>query len=135
MRPRVARGIIAIGNIAVGVVAIAGLSCGLVTLGGASIGLLFAVGGAAFGFGISVGGLAVGSEPLAARRSASCTPSAAARSPQRSLTGGIATRLPSILYVAGWVRGVCPHPAVERRDSLFASVVDGAPPSAQRRDA
>jgi hypothetical protein len=61
MKPRVAKGIIAIGNIAVGVVAIAGLSCGLVTLGGASVGLLFAVGGAALGFGISVGGLAVGS--------------------------------------------------------------------------
>ena len=30
MRPRVAKGVIAIGNIAVGVVAIAGMSCGLV---------------------------------------------------------------------------------------------------------
>jgi hypothetical protein len=61
MRPRVAKGVIAIGNMAVGVVAIAGLACGLVTLGGASIGLVFALGGAALGFGVSVGGLAVGS--------------------------------------------------------------------------
>lgn len=61
MRPRVARGVIAIGNIAVGVVAIAGLACGLVTVGGASIGLLAALGGAAIGLGVSVGGLAVGS--------------------------------------------------------------------------
>lgn len=61
MRPRVAKGVIAIGNVAVGVVAIAGLACGLITLGGASVGLLLAVGGAALGFGLSVGGLAVGS--------------------------------------------------------------------------
>ena len=61
MRPRVAKGIIAIGNIAVGVVAIAGLACGLVTLGGVSLGLLLAVGGLAVGLGVSVGGLAVGS--------------------------------------------------------------------------
>ena len=61
MRPRVAKGVVAIGNMAVGVVAIAGLACGLVTLGGASIGLVFALGGAALGLGVSVGGLAVGS--------------------------------------------------------------------------
>jgi hypothetical protein len=61
MRPRVAKGIIAIGNVAIGVVAIAGLSFGLVTLGGGSFGLLLAVGGAAVGLGVSVGGLAVGS--------------------------------------------------------------------------
>jgi hypothetical protein len=60
-RPRVARGIVAIGNVAVGVVAIAGLACGLVSVGGASLGLLFALGGAAVGLGLSVGGLAVGS--------------------------------------------------------------------------
>src|SRR5438309_506527 len=42
MRPRVAKGIVAIGNVAVGGVAIAGLACGLVTVGGASFGLLFA---------------------------------------------------------------------------------------------
>jgi hypothetical protein len=64
MRPRVARGIVAIGNMAVGAVAIGGLACGLVTIGGASFGLLFALGGAAIGLGLSVGGLAVGSVAL-----------------------------------------------------------------------
>jgi hypothetical protein len=61
MRPRIARGVIAIGNIAVGVLAIGGLACGLITLGGGSIGLLLAVGGAALGLGVSVGGFAMGS--------------------------------------------------------------------------
>src|SRR2546429_756717 len=61
MRPRVAKGIVAIGNVAVGGVAIAGLACGLVTVGGASFGLLFALGGAAGGLGMSVGGPADGS--------------------------------------------------------------------------
>jgi hypothetical protein len=64
MRPRVAKGVVAIGNVAVGGVAIAGLACGLVTIGGASFGLLFALGGAAVGLGLSVGGLAVGSVAL-----------------------------------------------------------------------
>lgn len=64
MRPRVANGIIAIGNIAVGGVAIAGVGCGLVTVAGASVGLIFALGGAALGFGVSIGGLAVGSLAL-----------------------------------------------------------------------
>jgi hypothetical protein len=61
MRPRVAKGVLAIGNVAVGVVAIGGIACGLLTLGGASLGLLFAIGGAAVGLGLSVGGFAVGS--------------------------------------------------------------------------
>lgn len=61
MRPRVAKGVIAIGNVAVGGIAIAGVSCGLVSVGGLSLGLLFALGGAALGPGISLGGLAVGS--------------------------------------------------------------------------
>ena len=60
MRPRIAKGVIAIGNIAVGVVAIAGLSCGLVAVGGLSIGVLLALGGAALGLGVSFGGFAVG---------------------------------------------------------------------------
>lgn len=64
MRPRVAKGVIAIGNISVGGLAIGGLACGLVTLGGASLGLLLAVGGAALGFGVSIGGFAVGSIAL-----------------------------------------------------------------------
>jgi len=61
MAPRIARGVIAIGNIAIVIVAIGGLACGLLTVGGASLGLLLAVGGAAFGAGLSIGGLAVGS--------------------------------------------------------------------------
>jgi hypothetical protein len=61
MRPRVAKGVIAIGNVAVGGLAIGGLSCGLVTIGGASFGLLFALGGAAIGLGVSLGGFAAGS--------------------------------------------------------------------------
>lgn len=61
MRPRIARGVVAIGNVAVGVLAIGGLACGVFTLGGGSIGLLLAVGGAALGLGLSVGGFAMGS--------------------------------------------------------------------------
>ena len=61
MRPRVAKGVIAIGNVAIGGIAIGGLSLGLVTVGGASFGALFALGGAAIGLGLSIGGLAVGS--------------------------------------------------------------------------
>ena len=61
MRPKVARGVIAIGNIAVGGLAIGGVACGVLAVGGASIGLAFALGGAALGFGVSIGGLAVGS--------------------------------------------------------------------------
>ena len=61
MRLRVARGVVAIGNIAVGVLAIGGVAFGLLTVGGASIGLLMAIGGAALGLGVSVGGFALGS--------------------------------------------------------------------------
>jgi hypothetical protein len=61
MRPRIAKGVVAIGNVAVGLVAIGGVACGVFTLGGASLGLLLAVGGAALGLGLSIGGLAVGS--------------------------------------------------------------------------
>jgi hypothetical protein len=64
LRPRVARGIVAIGNVAVGAVAIAGVACGLVTLAGVSAGLLFAFGGVALGLGLSIGGIAVGSIAL-----------------------------------------------------------------------
>lgn len=59
-RPRVAKGVIAIGNIAVGAVALGGVACGLVAFGGVSVGLLLALGGAALGTGVSIGGLAVG---------------------------------------------------------------------------
>ena len=61
MRPRIAKGVIAIGNIAVGVLAIGGLACGVFTVGGASFGLVAAIGGAAMGLGLSVGGFAIGS--------------------------------------------------------------------------
>ena len=60
-RPRIARGVVAIGNVAIGALAIGGLACGLISMGGASIGLLVAIGGAALGLGVSVGGLAIGS--------------------------------------------------------------------------
>ena len=61
MRPRAAKGVIALGNIAIGGLAMGGLAVGLVSLGGLSVGLLCALGGAALGPGLSVGGLAIGS--------------------------------------------------------------------------
>ena len=57
--PRLAKGIIAIGNCAVGVVAIGGCSLGAITLGGVSLGLLLALGGLSLGL-VSLGGLAIG---------------------------------------------------------------------------
>lgn len=61
--PRLAKGIIAIGNAAVGVVAIGGGSLGVISLGGISAGLL-AFGGVSLGLlalgGVAVGGFAVG---------------------------------------------------------------------------
>lgn len=57
--PRLARGIIAIGNCAVGVVAVGSCSLGLLSFGGLSLGLLFALGGVSFGL-VALGGLAVG---------------------------------------------------------------------------
>jgi len=64
MRPRVARGIIAVGNIAVGGVAIAGIALGIISLGGLSVGAALAIGGLALGLGLSVGGVAIGSIAL-----------------------------------------------------------------------
>ena len=61
MRPRPAKGVIAIGNIAMGGVAVGGLALGLVAIGGVSIGLAGALGGAAIGLGLSAGGMAFGS--------------------------------------------------------------------------
>jgi len=61
MRPKVANGVLAIGNVAIGAIAIAGVACGVITVGGLSVGVLFALGGAALGFGLSIGGFAVGS--------------------------------------------------------------------------
>jgi hypothetical protein len=57
--PRVAKGIIAIGNFAVGGLAIGGLAAGVVTLGGLGLGL-FSFGGLAIGILAAGGGLAVG---------------------------------------------------------------------------
>lgn len=54
-----AKGIVAIGDIALGLIAMGGLSAGLFSLGGVSLGLLLALGGAAIG-GCSVGGLSFG---------------------------------------------------------------------------
>lgn len=62
--PRLAKGIIAIGNCALGVVAIGGSSLGVISMGGVSLGLLLAFGGLSFGLlalgGVAVGGFAVG---------------------------------------------------------------------------
>lgn len=60
-RPRIAKGIIAIGNIAFGAVALGGVAAGIISIGGLAIGALLALGGAAVGLGLSLGGLAVGS--------------------------------------------------------------------------
>lgn len=56
-RLRVARGIIAIGNLAIGAIAIGGMSLGGITLGGLSLGL-FAFGGVSLG-AVAVGGIAL----------------------------------------------------------------------------
>ncbi len=60
---RVAKGIIALGDIALGVLAIGGITAGVISLGGIGLGLLtfagIALGGVSFG-GVSVGALAIG---------------------------------------------------------------------------
>ena len=56
---RVARGIIAIGNISVGVLSIGGVALGVVSFGGLALGLLLVLAGAGAG-AIALGGLAVG---------------------------------------------------------------------------
>lgn len=64
MGPRLAKGIIAIGNFAVGVVAIGGCSLGGISLGGVALGLFLALGGLSLGLfalgGLAVGGFAIG---------------------------------------------------------------------------
>lgn len=55
---KVAKGIIAIGNIAIGVLSLGGLSLGVLSLGGIGMGLL-SIGGLAIG-GLCFGGLAIG---------------------------------------------------------------------------
>ena len=57
--PRVARGIIAIGNISIGVLSIGGLALGLVSFGGLALGLLLVLAGIGVG-AVALGGLAVG---------------------------------------------------------------------------
>lgn len=61
MRPKVAKGVIAIGNLAVGGIAIGSVALGVIGIGGLGVGLLGALGGAAIGFGLSIGGFAFGS--------------------------------------------------------------------------
>jgi len=58
-RIRVAKGIIAVGPIALGGLAFGGLSCGLVSFGGLAVGLI-ALGGGAVGILLALGGLAIG---------------------------------------------------------------------------
>jgi hypothetical protein len=58
-KPRIAKGIIAIGNIAVGGLAIGGLSFGVVSIGGLALGLI-SLGGAAVGLLLALGGMAIG---------------------------------------------------------------------------
>lgn len=63
-RPAVAKGILAVGDVACGGVALGGLSAGLVSLGGLSLGLILALGGLSAGLfalgGISLGAYAFG---------------------------------------------------------------------------
>jgi hypothetical protein len=85
-RPRIARGIIAIGNVAVGlfalggvaaggiafggvglgIVGLGGVALGVLALGGCSIGLVFAAGGMAASLMYAVGGLALAPHALGA---------------------------------------------------------------------
>ncbi|NOZ86117.1 MAG: hypothetical protein GXP49_07605 [Deltaproteobacteria bacterium] len=57
--PAVARGFVAIGNIAIGVFAFGGLSLGVFTLGGIAMGLL-SFGGISIGIGLALGGVSIG---------------------------------------------------------------------------
>lgn len=63
-RPAVAKGILAVGDVAFGAVALGGLSAGLVSLGALSLGLILALGGLSAGLfalgGISLGAYAFG---------------------------------------------------------------------------
>ena len=54
-----AKGILAVGNIALGVFALGGISAGLFSIGGISLGLLFSLGGLSMG-GLTLGGVSVG---------------------------------------------------------------------------
>ena len=80
MRPRIAMGVVAIGNIAVGGLAIGGVACGVFAVGGVSLGLLLAVGGVALGLGLSIGGWPWDRSPSAASPSVWSTRWAVSRS-------------------------------------------------------
>jgi hypothetical protein len=54
-----ARGIIAIGNVALGIIAIGGFAAGIFTLAGIGLGI-FCLAGIAFGIGVGIGGIATG---------------------------------------------------------------------------
>ncbi len=58
-KPAVAKGIIAIGDVAIGVLSVGGLAIGLAAFGGVSLGLLLAIGGMAAGT-VVFGGLGIG---------------------------------------------------------------------------
>ena len=58
-RMKVAKGFIAIGNIAVGVFALGGIAAGMIALGGVGLGLVV-LGGVALGLGLGLGGVATG---------------------------------------------------------------------------
>ncbi len=57
-RPRVARGIVAVGDVAMGLVAFGGIAVGGISFGGLSLGML-ALGGMSAGY-VALGGIAVG---------------------------------------------------------------------------
>ena len=57
---RIAKGIIAIGGIAIGWLAVGGVALGLLSFGGVGLGLLAAFGGVAISGGFASGGLAIG---------------------------------------------------------------------------
>ena len=59
-RPRVAKGVVAIGNIAIGIVSIGAVAFGLVTLAGVGLGIV-SLGGIALGIA-ALGGIALGYE-------------------------------------------------------------------------
>ena len=58
-RKRIAKGVIAIGDVAIGVIALGGVAVGALSFGGLSLGLL-ALGGLSIGAGLALGGLAIG---------------------------------------------------------------------------
>ncbi len=64
-RPRKAKGIIAIGNIAQGIISIGAIAMGLISLGGVSLGIL-SLGGVALGLLAAIGGIAIGTFALGA---------------------------------------------------------------------